>query len=302
MSEYSNASQFTSLVGGRKLKIMMLLMIALYAVANAQPEEECSSDMQKRGSICCRTKICGLNEDYILCNDTYREDMCVPCPPGTFNPYITDTSQDNYHGQHQNVCKNATEICVNTTCLEEATFNLTECLRTGKVTCECDRSRGYCGEDPKTCLWPWGVNGTIGKELTLNCRVKECDPGNYKADNKDYEPCHKHRECSIEEKIIFDGNSTMNRQCGSLPPTTTPTESPTSPSSDGTTDPDQNIIGVVVGCIIVVIIVVVAIICQCRRGRHHANPGDEGQNYRYLSLIDRGWNLCCRTNKREASL
>uniref|UniRef100_K1R375 TNFR-Cys domain-containing protein n=1 Tax=Magallana gigas TaxID=29159 RepID=K1R375_MAGGI len=162
-------------VGGRKLKIMMLLMIALYAVANAQPEEECSSDMQKRGSIC--------YEDYILCSDTYREDMCVPCPPDTFNQYIIDTSQEYYHGQHQNVCKNATEICVNT-CFEEG-------------------------------------------------QVEKCKPGYYKADNKDYGPCHKHRECSIEEKIIFDGNSTMNRQCGPLTPTTTPTESPTSPSSDG---------------------------------------------------------------------
>lgn len=54
--------------------------------------------------------------------------------------------------------------------------------------------------------------------------------------------------CSIEEKTIFNGNSTMNRQCGPLTRTTTPTEStvmfdvnrtvetsstPTSPSSDG---------------------------------------------------------------------
>nr|XP_034324836.1 uncharacterized protein LOC117689113 [Crassostrea gigas] len=287
---------------------MMLLMIALYAVANAQPEEECSSDMQKRGSICCRTKICGLNEDYILCSDTYREDMCVPCPPDTFNQYIIDTSQEYYHGQHQNVCKNATEICVNT-CLEEATFNLTECLRTGKVTCECDRSRGYCGEDPKICLWPWGVNWTIGKELTLNCQVEKCKPGYYKADNKDYGPCHKHRECSIEEKIIFNGNSTMNRQCGPLTRTTTPTEStktsstPTSPSSDGTTDPDKIIIGVVVGCIILIVMitVLVAIIYRRSRGKNNANPGDEEQN-RGLSPNGQRMNLNCQMDEREASL
>lgn len=46
--------------------------------------------------------------------------------------------------------------------------------------------------------------------------------------------------CSLEEEIIFKGNSTMNRQCGPLTQTTTPTKSTkifdansTSPSSDG---------------------------------------------------------------------
>lgn len=105
-----------------------------------------------------------------------------------------------------------------------------------------------------------------------------------------YGQCLKHKECYLEENIIFKGNSTMNRQCGPLTQTTTPTEStmmfdanststPTSPSSD---DPDQIpvIIGSVVGCIIliVVIFVVVAIIYRRRRGRNNANPGDEEQN------------------------
>lgn len=118
--EDHNASQFTSLVGGRKMTIKMLFMIALYAVANAQPEEECPAGRQKRGGICCKTVICSPNEDYRLCNDTHREDTCIPCPPNTFNHHSIDTSQEYYHGQHQNVCKKAsTEICVKTACFEE---------------------------------------------------------------------------------------------------------------------------------------------------------------------------------------
>lgn len=98
--------------------------------------------------------------------------------------------------------------------------------------------------------------------------------------------------------IIFDGNSTMDRQCGPLTEiqTTTPTEStkmfdanstvensstPTSLSNDGTADPDQIpvIIGVVVGCItLIVVIIVFVVIYRRRRGRNNANPGDEEQN------------------------
>lgn len=114
-----------------------------------------------------------------------------------------------------------------------------------------------------------------------------------------YGQCLKHKECWLEEEIIFKGNSTMNRQCGPLTQTTTPTKSTkifdansTSPSSDGTADPDQIpvIIGSVVGCIIliVMIIVLVAIIYRRRRGRNNANPGDEEQNPERLSLNGQG--------------
>lgn len=191
---------------------------------------------------------------------------------------------------------------------------LNACKKTGDPYCVCNLNNGYCGEDPITCQqWP-GKKEDIGKGegLTQSCKVEVCKPGFYK-DKEGYGGCLKHRECSLEEEIIFKGNSTMNRQCGPLTQTTTPTKSTkifgannTSPSSDGTADTDKIpvIISSVVGCIIVIVVIIVsvAIIYQCRRGRHHANPGDEGQNYRYLSLIDRGWNLCCRTNKREASL
>lgn len=111
-----------------------------------------------------------------------------------------------------------------------------------------------------------------------------------------YGQCLKHKECSLEEEIIFKGNSTMNRQCGPLTRATTPTKStkmfdanstvktsstPTSPSSD---DPDKIpvIIGSVVGSIIVIVVIIVsvAIVYWCRKGRNNANPlhGDEEQN------------------------
>lgn len=50
--------------------------------------------------------------------------------------------------------------------------NLDDCLSTGYVACECDLSRGYCGEDPKTCR-KWDGNETEikkGMEITLNCK------------------------------------------------------------------------------------------------------------------------------------
>lgn len=287
------------------MNIMMLLMTALYAVANAQPKEEYPSDMQKRGSISCKTKICGLNEDYRLCNDTYREDMCIPCPPNTFNLYNINRSQEYYgnHGQHQNVCKKATEICVNTTCLEEATINLDECLRTGKVTCECDRSRGFCGEDPRTCR-PWRGNVTElkkGIELTPNCQLKKCNDGNFK-DKEGYGKCHKHRECSNGEMIISNGTRTMNTQCSTSNGTqskTTNTDvsnvnstvgnssTPISPNDKGNTVHVSIVIGVILG-IIVFIAIIVRIIYICwhrkQRGRDNhrngfsANSGDLRQN------------------------
>lgn len=290
------------------MTIMMLFMIALYAVANAQPEEECPSDMQKRGSICCETKICGLNKDYQLCNDTYRKDTCIPCPPNTFNQYNIDTSEKYYNGQHQNVCKKATEICVKTACLEEATIvNFDECLRTGKVTCECALSRGFCGEDPRTCR-PWGGNVTElkkGMELTLNCQLKECNDGNFK-DKEGYGKCYKHRECSNGEMIISNGTSTMDTQCSSsngTQSTTTNTDisnvnstvgnssTPISPNNKGTAGHDWIAIGVPVILGILVLIVIIIIICRCRKqkGRDNhrngfpANSDDLGQNEQEMS-------------------
>lgn len=246
----------------------------------------CSAGMIKRGNICCKPKICEINQYYRLCNNTYREDSCIGCPPNTTNQDIINTSL--LYEQIPGICKDITGNC---NCLPEARLtNLHDCLRTGNATCECNLDIGFCSEDPKTCR-KWEGNVTdlaTGVGLTQSCQVENCKPGYYK-DKVGYGQCLKHKECSLEEEIIFKGNSTMNRQCGPLTQTTTPTKSTkifdansTSPSSDGTADTDKIpvIIGSVVGCIIliVVIFVVVAIIYRRRRGRNNANPGDEEQN------------------------
>lgn len=285
------------------MTVMMLFIIALCAVANAQqPEEECPSGMQKRGSVCCKTVKCGLNEDYRLCNDTHTEDACIPCTPNTFNHYGLDTSLEYYHGQHQNVCKKATEICVKTACLAEATIvNFDECLRNGIVTCECDLSRGFCGEDPRTCR-TWGGNKTEikkGMELTLNCKLKKCSDGNFK-DIEGYGKCHKHRECSNEE-IISNGTSTMNTQCNTSNATQGMTKgtdisdvnstvgnssTPISPNNKDTAGHDWIVVLVFFGTAVLMVIVIV-IVCICRRRKQrgtgrdnhgNANSGDLGQN------------------------
>lgn len=293
MREDHNAIQFTSLVGGRKMTIKMLFMIALYAVANAQPEEECPAGMKKRESFCCKTVICSLNEDYRLCNEIYKEDRCIPCPPNTTNQDIIDTGL--LDEQIPGICRKM-DCNPTTRCPPEATItNLDECLKTGNATCECKLNKGFCGEDPKTCEnWKGNVTDlTKGVGLTQSCQAEKCKPGYYK-DIEGYGPCLKHRDCSEEEMIIFNGNSTMDRQCGpsNETRTTTPTEStkmfdanstvensstPTFPSNDSTRDSDQIVIGVVVGILILVIIVLVAIY-RHRRGRNNADPGDEEQN------------------------
>lgn len=153
------------------MTVMMLFMIALYAilhVPNAQ-SEECASGLLKRGGICCKPKICDLNQTYELCSDTlYREDSCPPCPSNTFNWERIDTSLPYYQIQRSNVCKNATEICVTTACPKEATIgNLDECLKTGIIKCVCNLSTGFCNNDTKTCQkWDGNVED-LGKGVGI---------------------------------------------------------------------------------------------------------------------------------------
>lgn len=274
---------------------VMLFVVTLCVAASMKNAEECPADMKKRGEICCKPVTCEINEDYQLCNDTHREDKCIRCPPNTTNQDIINTSHLDV--QILGICQKI-DCNPETRCPPGARItNPDECSETGIAICECDLYKGFCDKDPGTCqIWGGNVTDlTEGVGLTQRCLAEKCKPGYFK-DHDGYGPCLKHRDCSEGEMIIFNGNSTMDRQCGPLTEiqTKTPTEStkmfdanstvensstPTSPSNDGTTDPDQIIIGVVVGCIILIVVIIVfVVIYRHRRGRNNANPGDEEQN------------------------
>lgn len=119
--------------------------------------------MKMRGDICCKPVTCEINEDYRLCNDTHKEDSCIPCPPNTVNQNIINTS--SVEEQLPGICKK-----INCNCLPEAIIsNPDECLKTGIAKCECNLTGGYCGEDPITCR---KKNVTEGVELTQSFGIK----------------------------------------------------------------------------------------------------------------------------------
>lgn len=213
----------------------VVTLVSLCIAAAMTHAEECSAGIIKRGDICCKPKICEINEDYRLCNNTHREDRCIPCPPNTTNQDIINTSR--VYEQIPGICKE-----IECFCLPEARIkNLDECLmKTEKAICECNHDKGFCGEDPKTCEI---CDGNM-TDPNYDSLAGKCKPGYFK-DTKGNGPCSKHRNCSEGEIIIFNGNSTMDRQCGPSTETQTTTE-----------NPDKIIIGSVVGSIVLLAVII----------------------------------------------
>lgn len=204
-------------------------------------------ESEEHGVFHCIPRICPKNSHAILCTATDPanpgKDKCMPCEENTLNPRETNTSTFTDHIQVPlyEVCRKPDCNCV----IEARITNLDECLKTGNANCECNHDKGFCGDDPKTCEI---CDGNI-TDPNYDSLAGKCKPGYFK-DTKGNGPCSKHRNCSEGEIIIFNGNSTMDRQCGPSTETRTTTENP---------DKILVIIGSVVGSIVLLAVIILGV-------------------------------------------
>ncbi|XP_056022878.1 uncharacterized protein LOC125651868 isoform X2 [Ostrea edulis] len=261
-----------------------ILLVALTALVCTQscPSGFISREKNRR-STCCRPKICNINEGHELCSGTVEdpgEDQCFPCPNGTYNLDRIDTAALPVFFP---VCR-----LPDCKCNHEGgiIMNPNDCKfgRTKKV-CQCNRSAGYYGSDPISCLKvdesTMSSMKQPGYELTDEGQVRRCKPGFYKS-SADTSICKAQKICLV---ISIPGSPTNDTICdvsmATLPPDVPDSyESTTSPRSNSTelqdivpssTPVDILVIAGVGGGVVLMIIVILCIYCCIRCSRNGGN-------------------------------
>lgn len=147
---------------------------------------------QMEHTFCC-VPVWSCREGYYIktCEREGAEDKCLKCPPGTDNPF--NSSSFDLKKCYKKICK------------------LSDSVSVSDNTCECDRSKGWFGENSLACQLKYG-GCPAGKELTQKGRCERCTNFHYK-DWHGYGFCARHFDCSRLQMAEIKGNATHANKC-----------------------------------------------------------------------------------------